>query len=217
VYGGASLDPFFARLEERIFGMQPAVEFAEALGYAPGLTELFFFGYFFYYLLITSGFWLMFLRGRQDRAARCVFIVSTSFAVLYVWYVFFPVHGPKYFIDILHARYYAEFDGFLFTSIMTGVLPNMNLAGAAFPSSHVAIALVALFLNKRYAPRLAAVYAPMTLLLMVSTVYIYAHYAVDVLAGVLVGPLLYVLVRRFYPAAVRAAGAVDGMSRPSRL
>jgi membrane-associated phospholipid phosphatase len=73
---------------------------------------------------------------------------------------------------------------------MKGMFANMNLAGAAFPSSHVAMSLIALILNWRYNRRLAVGLVPPTLLLMASTVYIYAHYLVDVLAGLLAGLVL---------------------------
>jgi membrane-associated phospholipid phosphatase len=219
VYGGTSFDAVFAQIEHFVFGMQPALHFAASLGQPAALNELFFFGYFFYYVLITSGFWILFLRGNTQRAARAVFLVTTAFAVLYVWYVFFPVHGPKYFIDVLHARYYAEFEGFIFTPLMKQILQNTNLAGAAFPSSHVAIAIVALLINRRYSRDIAWLFAPFTLLLMLSTVYIYAHYAVDVIAGVVVGFLLFVMVRQLYPLFVHFTGSVgvDISRRASRL
>jgi membrane-associated phospholipid phosphatase len=213
VTGGASFDPVFAQMDQALFGVQPAAVFAPALGLNPVVNELFFFSYFFYYALITTGFWLLFARGQRRRAARCVFIVTASFAILYVWYVFFPVHGPKYFIGELRESFYTEFEGFLFVPLMTRIFNNMSLAGAAFPSSHVAIGLIALILNARYNPRLARFYAPMTLLLAVSTVYIYAHYVVDVVAGIAFGLVLFTLVRRLYPLLSRLAARLTSRLR----
>lgn len=205
ISGGKSFDGMFAQLDQALFGLQPALHLSEALGRGALLNELFFFSYFFFYVLITVGFWVLFFRGERVRAARCVFIVTASFAVLYVWYVFFPVYGPKYFIDELHTRFYTEFRGYLFVPLMTRMFHGMNLAGAAFPSSHVAVALVALYLNARYLPRLAALFAPFTLLLLVSTVYIYAHYVVDVVGGLAIGALLIGTVPRLYPCCNRLA------------
>ena len=88
---------------------------------------------------------------------------------------------------------------------MKGVFGRLNLGGAAFPSSHVAVALVALLLNWKHNRCIAPLYLPFTLLLCASTVYLYAHYFVDVPAGLLAGLGLYFLVPRFRPFACRAA------------
>ena len=63
---------------------------------------------------------------------------------------------------------------------------------AAFPSSHVGISTVILLLawhsgNKR----LFLVLLPFFILMCFSTVYILAHYAIDALAGLLTGALMY--------------------------
>ena len=95
--------------------------------------------------------------------------------------------GPKYYIPELRAMWYTNFDGLLFTNIMKGVFARMNLSGAAFPSSHTAITVLSLVITFRFWRKLGFVLAPFTVLLLVSTVYIYAHYAVDTVAGVLLG------------------------------
>jgi membrane-associated phospholipid phosphatase len=105
------------------------------------------------------------------------------------------VQGPKYFFETLNAAWYAEFEGVLFVPIMRTIFNNMNLAGAAFPSSHVAIGLLAVVLIRRELPRLFRVYLAIFGLLCLSTVYIYAHYAIDAVAGIAVVPVLLLAVR----------------------
>jgi membrane-associated phospholipid phosphatase len=189
-FGGASLDRYFADLDQLVFGFQPAIEFHRALG-GPFAAELFFFAYFFYYVLIVGGPWISFFRGERDRAARALFIILSSFGLLFVWYVFFPVQGPKYYFPELRDAWYSNFKGYFFTSLMKGIFGSMNLGGSAFPSSHVAISLIALILNARDNPKALPAAVPMTALLFFSTVYIYAHYAVDVLGGIAAGLALY--------------------------
>jgi membrane-associated phospholipid phosphatase len=195
-FGSRSLDGFFFKLEQLIFGAQPARQFYLLLPDHPLVTELFFFSYFFYYALICVGLWLLFLKGRRDEAARSLAVITCGFYLFYIFYTFFPVQGPKYYIPELRALWYENFHGYLFTRIMKGMFKRMNLAGAAFPSSHVAMSLLALILNWRSQRRLALALVPLTLTLMASTVYIYAHYLVDVLAGLPVGLLLYNLLPR---------------------
>jgi membrane-associated phospholipid phosphatase len=204
-FGGASLDRYFARLDQLVFGFQPAIEFHRALG-GPFAAELFFFAYFFYYVLIVGGPWISFFRGKRDRAARSLFVILASFGLLFVWYVFFPVQGPKYFFPELKAVWYSDFKGYLFTSLMKGIFGSMNLGGSAFPSSHVAISLIALLLNARENPKVLPVAIPMTALLFFSTVYIYAHYAVDVLGGIVAGLALFAAASALWERlAARAA------------
>ena len=198
VWNGASLDALVAKIETALFGIQPAVAFSGALSHLPAVNELFFFGYFSYYVILTTGFWIMFFRGLRNEARRALFIATTSFAMLYVWYVFVPVHGPKYFVEALNRVWYSEFEGYLFVPMMKAVFANMNLGGAAFPSSHVAIGLIAIGLIRKQLPRLFWVYSTLFLLLCASTVYVYAHYAVDIIAGVLAVPPLFWVSRRLY-------------------
>ena len=206
VYGGRSLDKLFLLLEEAIFGFQPAVRLSQAYSDLPIVNELFFFSYFFYYALIVTGPWILYVRGRREKALRGLFMITAGFAVLYIFYIVVPVQGPKYAIESLRQSWYSEFSGYVFTPIMTTIFAHTNLAGAAFPSSHVAMATAALLFNRHHNPRLAILFLPFTLLLFFSTVYIYAHYVVDVIAGIPVGLLVYYQAPKLW-------GPVDRLSR----
>jgi len=194
MFNGASFDAFFANLDFRIFGFQPAIQFPRYFQEYRIVNEMFFFSYFFYYALVSTGVWILFIRKHYQIAVRALFIISVSFFTMYVWFIFFPVQGPKYFFPELHAIWYSNFRGFFFTKIVKGVFNNTNLGGAAFPSSHVALSLIAFILNWKYNRYLIPVYLPLTVLLFVSTVYLYAHYFVDIPAGILTGIGLYLLV-----------------------
>ena len=64
---------------------------------------------------------------------------------------------------------------------------------AAFPSSHVGISTVLMLLTWHSGNRrLLYVLLPFYVLLCLATVYIQAHYAIDALAGLVSGALLYV-------------------------
>jgi membrane-associated phospholipid phosphatase len=210
MFNGASFDAFFANLDFRIFGFQPAIQFPRYFQQYRFINEMFFFSYFFYYALVATGVWILFIRRHYKIAARTLFIISVSFFIMYVWFIFFPVKGPKYFFPELHAIWYSNFQGFFFTKIMKSVFNNTNLGGAAFPSSHVALALIAFLLNWKYNRYLVPVYLPLTILLFISTVYLYAHYFVDILAGILTGIGLYLLVPTLIKPARWVSIHVDG-------
>ncbi|GAI04376.1 unnamed protein product, partial [marine sediment metagenome] len=90
-----------------------------------------------------------------------------------------------------------------------GLFNNTNLGGAAFPSSHVALALISFILNWRYNRYLVPAYLPLTILLFISTVYLYAHYFIDIPAGIVAGILLYLLVPLLLKPAKHLAARVD--------
>lgn len=214
VWDGASFDELFYRMEEAIFGVQLAIALPDRFGHLRSVNELFFFAYFSYYLLLCVPGWLLYVQRRYREAERALFIITASFAVLYVWYVLFPVHGPKYFIAELHARWYRDLDGYLFAWIMRSIFADANLAGAAVPSSHVAISCIATVLHARYFPCTLAWQLPLTILLWISTVYLYAHYAVDVLLGLAAVPLLLWYSAAFYDVLRRRLTPVETL-RPA--
>ena len=234
IAGGASFDAIYYRMDAAIFGFQPAVELPAMFGHLQWLNEVFYFAYFFYYLLITVGQWRLYLRGRGlrgrglrkrgnrvllARAERGLFVITASFAILYVWYLVYPVHGPKYYIESLRQVWYSDLDGYLFAWLMRLLFDNANLAGAALPSSHVAVSLIAIELNRRWNRSMLPVLAPLTLLLMISTVYLYAHYVVDVFFGIAAAFVLLPVSAALYAPVERLARRipVGWVAAPMRL
>ncbi len=211
MFDGASFDAFFASLDYRIFGFQPAIQFPRYFQQYRVVNEMFFFSYFFYYGLVSTGVWILFIRKHYQQAVNTLFIISVSFFIMYVWFIFFPVKGPKYFFTELNKIWYSNFQGFFFTKIMKGLFNNTNLGGAAFPSSHVALSLIAFILNWKYNRYLIPVYLPLTILLFISTVYLYAHYFVDIPAGIVTGIVLYLLVPLLIKPAKRLSFRVDNL------
>lgn len=66
---------------------------------------------------------------------------------------------------------------------------------AAFPSSHVGISTILMMLAWRTGNRrMFYVLLPFYVLLFFSTVYIQAHYAIDAIAGLISGILLYAIL-----------------------
>lgn len=209
-YGNHSLDRFFADLDFLMFHYQPAIEFYKSFEHNPYINELFFFSYFIYYFLITSGWWFLYFRKKYEAAAYCLFVTSVAFGLLYIWYVFFPVKGPKFFFESLNRIWYDHFSGFYFTNAMKKVFAVTNLGGAAFPSSHVAISLVALLLNRTHNKYALPFFFPFTVSLIISTIYLYAHYFVDIIGGVFAAILLYTYVPLLYPIMKKWAGNIGG-------
>ena len=213
VFGGASHDAFFAALDQRLFGFQPYLVFYKAFETVPRFNELMFGSYFSYYILIATLPWIPWARGDRAETERSVFIYFAMTFAVSVWYVFFRVQGPKYWIPELHTNWYGNFEGFLFVRFFQKTFNMSTLSGAAFPSSHVLFTSLCVILGYRWDKRLLAIYLPALSLVLVATVYIYAHYTIDGLSALFLSPLMYAAAARLYTPVCAAFAASEVRGR----
>ncbi|HNQ89645.1 MAG TPA: phosphatase PAP2 family protein [Verrucomicrobiota bacterium] len=204
------LDAWFILAEQRIFGFQPCIAFMEALPVL-AVSEVLYACYFSYYIMISGIGIALFLRDRRQ-FFHYVAVVSFVFYLCYLTYICLPVMGPRAF--------YREIDGFHlpeevqalagnptypsavqigpFFNLMAWIYRHFEGPGAAFPSSHVAIALCTAWFSWRYLPRIRWFHSAVVFLLCLATVYCRYHYAIDVLAGALTAAILVPLGNRLY-------------------
>ncbi len=180
------MDAWIVMAEQKIFGYLPSVVFSKKFS-EPWFSELLNFGYFSYYFL-TIGIALLFYFRFPEEAERIVFIVITSLFIYYLFFIFFPTEGPIYYLQApLNER------------VHSGVFSQLvNLADrigdgrtGAFPSSHVGMAVIYVILIYKRFPKLFWVVAFLTFLICFATVYIKAHYFLDVLSGLLSAPMIF--------------------------
>jgi membrane-associated phospholipid phosphatase len=203
------LDPFFIRLEARVFGGQPSLAFMAWLPYLP-VSELFYAAYFSYYVMI-AGIGLALFRRSREQFFHYLSVISFAFYVCYLIYIFTPAVGPRVFFsdiggfqlpaDLLPAvppAYPAGIKVGLFYQIMAWIYQTFETPGAAFPSSHVAIAIGTVFFSFRYLRAIRWLHLAVVILLCLATVYCRYHYAVDVVAGGLTAAVLIPLGNRLY-------------------
>lgn len=200
-FGGFSHDDIFEAADLAIFGFQPAREFSKALGSPPLLNEIMFGAYFSYFAFMVYSVWIPYLKGDRAEGERQIFAIAATMAPVLVWYLFFRVQGPKYWLPDLRESWYDGVKGGLFVRLFQHSLAKATLSGAAFPSTHVILTLTTLAFAYRNDRRFFVLYAPIAVLILCSTVYIYAHWAVDVLGGALVAAVLPPLFYGLYPKA----------------
>lgn len=206
-----NLDHWFASYEQRFFGCQPALLFAEMLPWG-WFSELMCLGYVSYFPLMLIVYLYYFFR-RYNEFLMAAFVILASFFTYYVIFVVLPVTGPQFYYlavgteDIAVGVFPDISDWFLTHSERMAapgwsdgfcyqLLDMTHDAGerptAAFPSSHVGVTTVIMLLALRTKSRgLIFTVLPFYVLMCFSTVYIYAHYAIDALAGLLTGVLFY--------------------------
>lgn len=195
------LDPELIRVEDRLFGGQPSLWLMERYPWR-WLSEVLYAAYFSYYLMIVGVGIALYVRDRRQ-FDHFVGVVSVVFYCCYATYLVLPVVGPRIFYQdwqalglatdalpaVVPAFPEAVRAGW-FHRLMRGIYDVFEAQGAAFPSSHVAIAWVTAFFSFRYLPRIAWWHGGAAVLLCVATVYCRYHYVIDVVAGVLVAALL---------------------------
>lgn len=172
--------------EARLFNGQPAADWA---GRWPsrGLSELLHAAYLTYYPIIFAVPVILWVRGRLDEYTEAVFALMLTFIACFVWYLFFPVAGPRY----LWLSPVGAVEGPM-RSLATWLLQARSSRGTAFPSSHVAVATAQAILGIRYFGWRGAIVGVLTAGLGLGAVYGGFHYAVDVLAGAVLGIMVTV-------------------------
>jgi membrane-associated phospholipid phosphatase len=182
---GVSHDTAVQAWEERFFAGQPARAWIRAWPW-PWLSTLLHAGYLSYYFILAGGPLWPWFAGRRAAAARVALLMTAAFYLCYAVFLLFPVAGPRYtFPQADNAATHTAL------ARLTQTLLNNGAAwGTAFPSSHVAVSIVASVAACRAWPRSGVLLLPAALLLTLGTVYGQFHYAIDALAGMAVAAVV---------------------------
>ncbi len=189
-------DVWVQQLEAWVFGGQPSHVLAASFP-AVALSEVLHLGYLTYYPMIFALPLLLYARGERVAAAECILAVVATFTVCWVIFVTMPVEGPRYL--------WAEPTGIPAGPIRSTVLRILvagSSRGAAFPSSHMAIAAALTVMAFRWRGKKGWLSAVIALSIGVGAVYGGFHYAIDMVAGAVLG--------------VAVAGAVAVYSRKTQ-
>ena len=214
-----NLDHLFAGWEQSLFGCQPSLLFSQDVPYG-WFSELMCLGYVSYFPLMLITYLYYFFK-RYQEFQMAAFVMLASFFAYYVIFILLPVTGPQFYYlavgtekiaagifpnlgdwFLTHSERMAApgwSDGFFYH-----LLDLTHDAGerptAAFPSSHVGVTTVVVLLALRTRSKgLVWTVLPFYILMCLSTVYIYAHYAIDALAGLITGIIAYYAFLRLYP------------------
>ncbi|MBR1889755.1 MAG: phosphatase PAP2 family protein [Alloprevotella sp.] len=144
-------------------------------------------------------------------------VVLASFFLYYLVFLFLPVAGPQYYFEAIgrdaasmgnypelghyfrgHAELSADADQ-LPRGVFQILVDLTQRAGerptAAFPSSHVGVSTIVLWLLFRLRRNWALALLPLWVLLCFSTVYLQAHYFIDAITGLLTAPIFLIAAR----------------------
>jgi membrane-associated phospholipid phosphatase len=195
-------DAWLVHVEQVLWGSQPSLVFAQ---HAPWrwLSELFCAAYYAYYYFIPAMLFTVLLTRGYTTAERVVFSTTLCFLICYTLFWLFPTVAPHYWFPP-HAGPQL-YQGYLFNHLLFLFTAAGEVPAGAFPSSHIAVALLLTMQASRFAPRLFPFMLAVTVVMCPAVVYLRAHYAVDVPAGILMGTFIAIIADRI-PLARKSRG-----------
>jgi membrane-associated phospholipid phosphatase len=182
---GPSRDALIRGWERAVFGMEPSRDWWRSHPSVFWSTTLHA-AYLTFYPMIFVPVISALARRNYVTARLAVTWLMSTFLLCYVVFILVPVGGPYYEYPPPEGAFVANWAAHL----VYRVIGVGSAYGAAFPSSHVAAAVVAVgatFIVSRWMGVLLVVPA---ILLTVGTVYCQMHYAMDALSGLAVGALV---------------------------
>ena len=185
VFQGA-FDDWIIRWENRLFNGQPST-YLSARFPSVALSEYLHLCYLSYYFIPVSLPAMLYFRGKGEAFFETLFAELFTFNICLIWYIFMPVAGPRYF----EAKIKEPLSNAPLCKLTHAILSRASTKGTAFPSSHSAVAIVVLLCAARYDLVSFVILFPFCTGLVVGTVYGRLHYALDAVAGVLLGVLTF--------------------------
>jgi membrane-associated phospholipid phosphatase len=150
------------------------------------LSETLHGGYVAYYLALSVPPLMLYARGDREAFAECVLALVVTWIIFCAVFVLFPVAGPRY----VWPAPAGIADGPLRT-LSLRILAAGSAHGTAFPSLHMAATITQAATSWRLQPRwMRPAMGALIVLVGVGAVYAGYHYAIDMVAGALLGVLV---------------------------
>lgn len=180
------IDATFIHIDEILFNTQPSQEFSKLLPQA-WFSELMNFAYFSYYALTFLTIYVIYFKSKE-KVEKTIFLILCSFYIYYIVFIIFPVVGPQFFLpkDLTTIP-----DGYIFREAVRLAQHLGETPTGAFPSSHVGMTMIFLIIAFKHIKKLFPYMLIIFILLCLSTVYIKAHYVIDVIGGFISAPIIY--------------------------
>ena len=190
------VDPYLIRIDLFLFGVHPTVWMERWV--TPWLTDILSLAYISYYFLPVILVVTLYLRGRKEEFNQVIFILTFGYYLSFIGYILFPAIGPRFTQAHLYS---VPLEGSFFSDFVRDLLNSIeHNKRDCMPSGHTQIALMVVFLARRYEKTIFYLFLPVVCGLILSTVYLRYHYVIDLMAGsalaigcVFIGPWLYKL------------------------
>jgi membrane-associated phospholipid phosphatase len=187
-------DQMFIAIDRWLFGADPTHLLSQIS--TPMLTETLQIVYGMFYLLpILLGLFLL-RKKRYVAMDFAVFILVYGFYLSYLGYFIWPGIGPRFTLHNFNTINH-DLPGLFLTNFLRDLVNSgesippgtLNPADVVqrdiFPSGHTMITLIVMYLSVRLKSRSKYFFVPIGTLLILSTVYLWYHYVIDLIGGLL--------------------------------
>lgn len=176
------------RADNLIFGVHPTVWVQQF--YRPWLDELMAVFYSGYYLFLPLATVPLFIKKKYEETLAVFSVATLVMFINYFLFYLMPILSPV-MAESLNALHTRKYSGHLLAELTRILQAHGAVRGGTFPSSHISEALTWALLSFRYNRKIGLVLLPAVLGVAISTVYLNYHHALDPIAGLLLGGLLY--------------------------
>jgi len=190
IFGSYWLTDTLVHWDKLIFGVHPTVWLQNL--YNPWLDELMNFIYAAYYTFFLLVPLIFYFRKKKEVTFAIYSLATFTYMSNFLLFYFLPALGAKA-APLLEGLHIKQHTGFLFVELNRIIQAKGGIACGAFPSSHVAGALVWALSALRYDKKLGYIILPFAIGIGFSTVYMTLHHAVDPIAGYIWGIFSFVL------------------------
>ncbi len=176
-------DQVLLSLDRAVFGVHLNQTWLATM-HTTAFSEVMHFLYFSYYLLLLGAPLVLILRGTQDQLREGVLRIVFAYLGCIIVHAWWPTIGPA----VLSVRFPASVSAGWFFRVDHWIQDGGDSLGTAFPSTHVAGAVTFAWIAWRFWSRRVALGVTLCAVgIMGATVYTQNHFAVDSLAGGLLG------------------------------
>ncbi|MGH7724891.1 MAG: phosphatase PAP2 family protein [Candidatus Eiseniibacteriota bacterium] len=194
-------DEWVVAWEAALFGGQPSQTLRLAWP-QPGISEYLHFAYFFYYFVPTTLALSLSIQRDRARFSEALTAIVLVFLACCMIFVIFPVVGPYHHFGHPPASSWPGFFG----PLVHAIVDRGSSLGTAFPSSHTAVAVCVWLTAWRLHRPAFWLLTAIVPALAVGTVYGGFHYAVDTIAGVLLGAVCALATPRLHEGLLARIG-----------
>jgi membrane-associated phospholipid phosphatase len=179
------MDDYLVRSDQWLFGVESSVALQTIT--IPVVTEIMMFAYTIYVPLIVIVAVFCYQKSGLAAGEDYMLNLILAYFVSFVGFLVFPIAGPLFHQP---EDYAVPLNGWIFTYFGEWIRANAHYPGGNFPSPHCAAGTVMLVTLFRYNRNYFWVILPIIILLYISTVYGRYHFAMDGVAGIIVGILV---------------------------
>ena len=173
------IEPLLIKFDVWLFGGAPQHWVMANL--SPAAVEFFALAYCSYYLIVPGILFYVYRKNYPHELAAVATRICLAMYVCYLLFMLLPARGPHHALPDADPRL---IEGGFITDLLHRLQDVESVEGAAFPSSHVAVAWVAFFIFRRYNKKASWPAGVLVGALTLSVVAMGYHFSLDALGGV---------------------------------